>query len=194
MDLYVEALSRFHDLLNEAQKTDLFEPTAMTLATCDAQGHPTARTVLLKKVDERGFAFYTNLNSRKARQLEDNPRAALCFFWQSLMQQVTVEGSVEMLSDKEAEAYWHTRERDSQIGAWASKQSALLDSQETLHRRHEQYRDRFKDQKVPRPADWSGYRIIPERIEFWKSGWHRLHERVCYSKSEEGWTLTLLYP
>ena len=194
MDLYIEALGRFHDLLKEAHKTDLLEPTAMTLATCDAQGHPTARTVLLKMVDERGFAFYTNLNSRKARQLESNPRAALCFFWQPLMQQVTVEGSVQILSDEEADAYWHTRERDSQIGAWASEQSAPLDSQETLHLRHEQYRDRFKDQQVPRPADWSGYRIIPERIEFWKSGWHRLHERVCYSKSEEGWTLTFLYP
>jgi pyridoxamine 5'-phosphate oxidase len=187
MDLYIEALSRFRNLLKEAQKTDLLEPTAMTLATCDARGYPTARTVLLKKVDTLGFAFYTNLNSRKARQLESNPRAALCFFWQPLMQQVTIEGSVQILSDEEAEAYWNTRERDSQIVAWASNQSERLDSQETLQRRHAQYRDRFKDQKVPRPADWSGYRIVPQRIEFWKSGWHRLHERVCYRKSEEGW-------
>jgi pyridoxamine 5'-phosphate oxidase len=194
MDLYLEALNRFRNLLKEAQKTDLLEPTAMTLATCDARGYPTARTVLLKKVDTHGFAFYTNLHSRKARQLESNPRAALCFFWQPLMQQVTIEGSVQILSDEEAEAYWNTRERDSQIVAWASNQSERLDSQATLQRQHELYRDRFKDQKVPRPADWCGYQIVPQRIEFWKSGWHRLHERVCYSKSEEGWKVTLLYP
>ncbi len=194
MDLYLEALTRFRNILSEAEKADILEPTAMTLATADPSGHPSARTVLLKTIDDKGFTFYTNLTSRKAQQINSNPRAALCFFWQPLMQQVTVEGPVEQLSDQQANAYWDTRERDSQLGAWASKQSEVLDSRETLNRRVAQYREKFKDKKVPRPSTWSGYRIIPERIEFWTAGWHRLHERICYYKSADSWSMTLLYP
>jgi pyridoxamine 5'-phosphate oxidase len=194
MDLYTEALNKFRDLLKEVDKSDLPEPTAMTLATTDAGGQVTVRTVLLKKLDKRGFTFFTNLHSRKANQLTENPRAALCFFWQSLMQQVTVEGTVELISDEEANAYWATRERDSQLGAWASKQSEYLDSRDTLNKRLTLYREKFKEQSVRRPPNWSGYRVIPERIEFWKAGWHRLHERVCYSKSASGWSVSLLYP
>ena len=194
MDLYAEALNRFRDLLDEAQKTDLPEPAATTLATADANGHLTARTVLLKKLDERGFTFFTNLDSRKARQLKENPHAALCFFWQNLMQQVTVEGVAELISDEEADAYWVTRERNSQLAAWASKQSSPLDKRETLSRRLREIKQRFTDQRIPRPPNWSGYRLVPERIEFWSAGWHRLHERVCYYKSMSGWSVTLLYP
>ena len=194
MDLYAEALNRFRELLEEARKTDLPEPTAATIATADASGYPTARTVLLKKLDDRGFTFFTNLDSRKARQLNENPRAAMCFFWQNLMQQVIVEGSVELIGEEEADAYWVTRERDSQLGAWASQQSSHLDSRDTLSRRLTEIRERFTDQRIPRPPNWSGYRLVPERIEFWTAGWHRLHERVCYYKSLSGWTVTLLYP
>jgi pyridoxamine 5'-phosphate oxidase len=194
MDPYIEALNKFRDLLKEVSKSNLPEPLAMTLATTDASGQVSVRTVLLKKLDERGFTFFTNLHSRKAQQLTENPRAALCFFWQSLMQQVTIEGPVELISDEEANAYWTTRERDSQIGAWASKQSEYLDNRKTLNKRVALYREKFKERSVMRPPNWSGYRVIPERIEFWSAGWHRLHERVCYSKSDSVWSVNLLYP
>ncbi len=194
MDLYAEALLRLKRLLDEVDKTDLPEPTAMTLATVDGRGQPTVRTVLLNNLDERGLTFLTNLNSRKARQLADNPRAALGFFCQSAMEQVTVEGQVELISNAEADAYWMTRERDNQLAAWASAQSEPLDSRETLNRRFTEVRERFMDQQIPRPSTWTGYCLIPERIEFWAAGWHRLHERVCYTKSVNGWSVTLLYP
>lgn len=194
MELYSEALLRFKRLLAEASKTELQEPTAMTLATVGTRGQPAVRTVLLKNFDERGFIFLTNLNSRKARHLKENPRAALGVFWQSLMQQVTVEGVVQQINDEEADAYWVTRERDNQLAAWASDQSQPLDCRETLNHRIAEIRERFMDQQVPRPTYWSGYRLVPERIEFWSSGWHRLHERVCYTKSTNGWMMTLLYP
>jgi pyridoxamine 5'-phosphate oxidase len=118
----------------------------------------------------------------------------MCFFWQNLMQQVIVEGPVELISDEEADAYWITRERDSQLGAWASRQSCALERREILIQRLADVRERFMDQRVPRPRNWSGYRLVPERMEFWSAGWHRLHERVCYCKSLSGWTVTLLYP
>ena len=194
MDLYLEAIERFSNVLQEARKTDLREPTAATLATADAAGYPTARTILLKAFDERGLTFYTNTDSRKGRQIAENPRAALCFFWQPLMQQVLVEGAVEIISAAEADAYWVSRPRDSQFGAWASKQSEPLDSPQTLQARRAEYHEKFKDQQVPRPPNWSGYRVVPDRIEFWKSGWYRLHERVCYYKTSAGWSMTLLYP
>ena len=194
MDLHAEALDRFQRLLAEAEKTDLREPTAMTLATADSSGQPSARTVLLKSFDERGFVFFTNIKSRKGQQLAGNRRAALCFFWHPLMQQVTIEGTVMLISDEEAETYWQTRPRDSQLSAWASKQSEPLDNPDTMVARVAQFNERYKDQLVPRPPHWSGYRVVPQRIEFWKAGWHRLHDRICYYKSGESWDVALLYP
>lgn len=194
MDLYAEALLRLKRLLDEVSKTDQPEPTAMTLATVDVHGQPTVRTILLNNLDQRGLTFLTNLNSRKARQLKGNPRAALCYFCQSPMEQVTVEGCVELISNAQADAYWMTRERDNQLAAWASAQSELLDSRETLKRRFAEFKERFTDQQIPRPPTWLGYCLIPERIEFWTPGWHRLHERVCYAKSVSGWSVSLLYP
>lgn len=194
MDLYAEALERFRNLLDEVNKSELPEPAAMTLATTDAGGQVTARTVLIKKIDERGFTFFTNLHSRKARQLTENPHAALCVFWQSLRQQVSVEGVVAVVSDDEADDYWLTRERDSQIGAWVSQQSEPLDTPETLKKRLAIFRERFMDRPVPRPPSWVGYRLVPDRIEFWSAGWRRLHERRCYYKSTSGWSIMLLYP
>jgi pyridoxamine 5'-phosphate oxidase len=193
-ELYEEALARFRDLLDTASKADLREPTAMALATTDAEGRPSVRTMLLKSVDERGFVFFSNSHSRKGRELEEKPHAALCFFWQPLMRQVRVEGVVVPVSVEESDSYWQTRTRDSQLGAWASQQSDLLDNRELLDFEVLEYHNRFLDRQVPRPRHWFGYRVIPERIEFWKSGWHRLHERVLYEKTPDGWRKTLLYP
>jgi len=189
-----EALATFHDWLDAARKTDLHEPTAMTLATADARGRPSARTVLLKSFDERGFVFFTNSESRKGGELRENAHAALCFFWQPLMRQVRVEGSVVPISEEESDAYWESRPRDTQLGAWASQQSRPLDVKETLERRMAEVHARFIDDTVPRPPHWTGYRVVPVRIEFWKTGWHRLHERVLYEKRESDWCKSLLYP
>lgn len=194
-DLYDEALRRFGQLLAEAMKTDLPEPTAMTLATSTVDGRPSVRTVLLKQHDRRGFVFYTNLRSRKARQLRDNSRAALCFYWQPLGRQVLIEGTAELVATEEADRYWASRPRDSQIGAWASVQSERLESRAVLERRVQEMRERFRDRPVPRPPQWGGYRVVPDRIEFWTAGWHRLHERVCYRRDVSGtWLKELLYP
>jgi pyridoxamine 5'-phosphate oxidase len=194
MDLYAEALDKFRDLFRQVHNTDLPEPTAMVLATADAHGRPSARSVLLKGLDERGFVFYTNYRSRKGQELTANPRAALCFFWQPLMQQVQVEGRVETVSEAEADAYWQTRDRLSQLGGWASQQSEPLPDRAVLEERFTYYTRHFTGRPVSRPPHWSGYRVIPERIEFWKAMPHRLHERICYQKGEHGWIVTLLNP
>ncbi len=192
--LYAEALERFEQLLESAAATELCEPTAMILATADADGRPSARTMLLKHFDKQGFVFYTNSHSRKGRDLVENPYASLCFFWQPLMQQVRIEGPVEPISSDESDHYWETRSRDSQVGAWASQQSDPFEDRTLLEHEVSEYHAKFLNQPVPRPPHWFGYRVIPKRIEFWKSGWHRLHERVLYKKTAEGWHKTLLYP
>jgi len=192
--LYREAIERLQVLLDRAQETELREPTAMTLATCSRDGRPTARTVLLRGLDERGMVFYTNLTSRKGRQLEDNPRAALCFHWQPLEEQVLVEGDVELVSDAEADAYWNSRPRESQIGGWASRQSERLPSRFRLLRRVVSRTARYNAQPIPRPPFWPGFRICPQRIEFWSSRPGRLHDRRCYERHREEWERYFLYP
>jgi len=194
MDPYQEALERFNEILTRARETDLREPTALTLATAGADGQPSARTVLLKHVDERGFVFYTNTLSRKGRQLDENRRAALCFFWQPLFEQVLVEGAVEPVSDREADAYWCSRPRLSQIGAWASHQSEPLTSRRELESRVSDYEMRFAGNEVPRPPHWSGYRVVPKLIEFWCARPGRLHDRVRFEKFEGGWRRQLINP
>lgn len=192
--LYDEALARFSDVFTEAQRQNLNEPAAMTLATVDAHGQPAARTVLLKHFDARGFVFYTNTHSRKGQHLDAHPKAALCFFWQPLMQQILVEGIAARVTDAEADAYWATRPRLSQVGAWASEQSALLDRRETMEQRLSDFSERFADEPVPRPPHWTGYRIAPTLIEFWQSRPGRLHERERYWLEEDGWRKSLIYP
>ena len=188
------ALRRLQRLLARARTAGLHEPTAMTLATADTQGRPSARTVLLKGADADGLVFYTNLESRKGRQLTENPWAALCFSWDPLREQVLVEGRVERVSDEEAEAYWAIRPRTSQIGAWASLQSRPLSSRAHLLARAARYTATFAGQRVPRPPHWSGLRLAPARIEFWTSRPFRLHDRVLYERRAGRWTKTLLYP
>lgn len=194
--LLAEAIACFRTLLAEASAGGDPEPNAMTVATADAQGRPSARTVLLKHVDEHGFVFYTNFDSRKGRQLAANPQAALLFLWKTLREQVQVkiEGTVEPVSSAEADAYFASRPRESQIGAWASLQSQTLDSRETFEARIAGYTAKFEGAPVPRPPHWSGFRVVPEMIEFWYGARHRLHERQRYARIEGRWTKRMLYP
>jgi pyridoxamine 5'-phosphate oxidase len=170
------------------------EPNAMVLSTVDADGRPSARYVLLKEVDARGFVFYTNLGSRKALALAANPCAALTFYWPPLDKQVRVEGDVERVSDADADAYFATRPRDSQIGAWASTQSATLGSPAALDERLREVRDRFDGAPVSRPPFWSGFRVVARSIEFWTRHPARLHERVIFQRRNGGWERSLLFP
>ena len=189
-----EALARFDALFKRAAACDLNEPAAATVATVDADGRPSARVVLLKGYDASGFVFYTNTLSRKGRELSANPHVAMCLFWDPLMEQVRVEGRVFPVTDAEADAYWNSRHPGSQIGAWASDQSRRLESRETLEARVAVFAERFGDGPVPRPSHWSGYRVAPTRIEFWRSLPNRLHERTCYSLEGDEWRVSLLNP
>ena len=185
----------FEEWLAEAQLSEPNDPVAVALATADAAGRPSVRMVLMKGHDERGFVFYTNRESRKGAELAANPHAALLFHWKSLRRQVRIEGPVQPVGDAEADAYFATRGRDSQLGAWASDQSQPLDARETFEARYREMRDRFDGGDVPRPPHWSGYRVVPERIEFWNVRAHRLHERRLFTLETGGsWREGLLYP
>jgi len=166
----------------------------VALATADAAGRPSVRMVLLRGVDDRGFVFHTNFRSRKAKELTENPRAALCIHWHTLEEQIRIEGVVERLSDEQSDAYFETRPRGSQLGAWASDQSAVLPSRETLEERYREIERRFEGQQVPRPPFWGGFRLIAEQIEFWFGRPDRLHDRLLYVRRGDGWTIERLYP
>ncbi|XXY51560.1 pyridoxamine 5'-phosphate oxidase [Sorangium sp. So ce269] len=182
------------ELLEQRQTTEPTDATAMTLATADASGRPSARMVLLKGIDDRGFVFFTNYFSRKAVELEANPFAALCIHWAKAAEQIRVEGRVERVTEAESDAYFATRPRGSQIGAWASRQSAPLPSREQLIERVREIEARFEGRPVPRPEFWGGYRVVPERIELWRGQESRLHDRVVYHRDGDGWRVERLYP
>lgn len=184
----------FEAWLAEAKASEPNDPTAMALASVGADGQPAVRMVLLKGHDERGFVFYTNLEGRKAGELIAQPKAALLFHWKSLRRQVRIEGPVSRVTDAEGDAYFATRHRDSQLGAWASDQSRPLDSRATFEARYEEMKARFEGQDVPRPPHWSGFRVTPNRIEFWLDRPHRLHERRLFTHAGGGWQEGLLYP
>lgn len=186
----------FHAWLDAAKAdTRIAEPTAMCLATASVQGKPSARIVLLKALDDEGFTFYTNLESRKSQELAENSAAALCFYWMPLGRQVRVEGTVRTVSTAEADAYFASRPRGSQIGAWASQQSRPLDAHATLEQRVKETEEAYSGAPVPRPPHWSGWRLVPERFEFWQEGEYRLHQRVTYTRQPNGsWQTGRLYP
>jgi pyridoxamine 5'-phosphate oxidase len=189
-------LATFNALLAEAKASEDPEPTAMTLATVDSEGQPSARTVLLKGADEQGFVFYTNFESRKGEQLLHEPRCALLFHWKLMRDgvQVNVQGRAEQVSDAEADAYFATRPRGSQAGAWASLQSRTLDARKTLEDRLAEVEARYAGGPIPRPAHWSGFRVVPTRVEFWYGARHRLHTRNVHEFVDGVWTERMLYP
>jgi pyridoxamine 5'-phosphate oxidase len=190
-----DPLQLFDEWFREAGASELNDHEAMALATADKVGNPSVRMVLLKGYGADGFVFYTNEESEKGRELKENPEAALLFHWKSLRRQVRVEGSVERVNDQVADAYFATRSRDSQLGAWASRQSRPLESRELFEAQYEEMKQRFDGQPVPRPPHWGGFRVIPLILEFWQDRPHRLHERRIFLAQNDGaWAEGLLYP
>lgn len=189
-----DPIRRFLDWFEEAKRREPDLPNAVALATADAAGAPSVRMVLLKEVDHRGFVFYTNLESRKGGELAANGRAALLFHWKSLQRQVRVEGQAALVDDAAADAYFATRDRGAQIGAWASAQSRVMEGRLDLEKRVAKFAAQFGLGKVPRPPFWSGYRVSPERIEFWSEGKFRLHDREVYVRDGEAWRIERLFP
>jgi len=192
-----DPIERFRSVYALAEKIDraiIPDPNAMALGTVDESGQPTVRIVLLKAYDERGFVFYTNHEGRKGRHLLAQPHAALCFYWAPIDIQVRIEGTVTKVADEDADAYFATRKRPSQIGAWASRQSEPVESPTVLGERVAKYEKEFEGRDVPRPKFWSGFRVRPDRIEFWKGRPNRLHERHLYTWAGKGWKIETLYP
>jgi pyridoxamine 5'-phosphate oxidase len=194
MALMKDPIERFHELFAEAKSRETHDATAMALATADAEGRPSVRMVLLKGADESGFTFFTNFGSRKAQEIAARPQAALCIHWPVMAVQVRVEGPVEAVSTEEADAYFATRPRRSQLGAWASVQSAPLPGRPWLVARYLRFAGKFAGQDVPRPEFWGGFRVIPDRIELWYNQEYRLHDRLLYTRQQGIWHEERLYP
>lgn len=185
---------QFGEWMKEARASEPNDSNAMTLATVSAAGRPAARIVLLKAWDERGFVFYTNLESRKSNEIRENAQVALLFHWKSLLRQIRIEGAVTPVSPEEADAYFASRYRVSKIGAWASDQSRPLASREVFEARLKEVEKRFPGEEIPRPENWSGWRVAPDAMEFWREREFRLHERVVFKRAGTGWETGLLYP
>ena len=192
----IDPIDLFEDWMNEANKTELNDPNAVALATSDQNNSPSIRMVLLKDFNKNGFVFYTNLNSQKGNELKNNPKAAMCFHWKSLLRQVRINGTVKKVSDEVADEYYNTRGYESRIGAWASKQSSILNNREELLSSIEEYKKKYVNKnEVPRPVYWSGWNLSPSSIEFWLDGDSRIHERLKYINDESGnWIKSLLSP
>ena len=188
-------ISLFKIWFEEAKKSELNDPNALSLATSDNKGIPSVRMVLLKSFDDSGFVFYTNLNSVKSKAIKDNPIVSMCFHWKSLLRQIRITGKASNVSDQEADEYYNSRSYGSRIGAWASKQSSILNNRKELNKEIEDYKSKFpNNDKVPRPSHWSGWRVNPSEIEFWLDGDNRIHERLKYLKVNESWKKILLSP
>lgn len=185
---------RFGEILSRAEATGMQDPNAMVLSTVDPDGRPLSRNVLLKGFDERGFVFFTNLESRKGRDLAENPQVCMNFYWRELGEQIIIQGIAHQVSDAEADAYFASRDRNSRLGAWASKQSRPLSSRAELLAAVAKYEARYLGRSVPRPPYWSGFRVEPTRIEFWTNGLFRLHRRIVFERSEDSWKISRLYP
>ena len=193
---YKNPLELFKEWFEEAKKTEINDPNALALATSTKDGIPTVRMVLLKDFNEKGFVFYTNLNSKKSNDIKINPNASMCFHWKSLLRQIRIVGELKQVSDEEADAYYNSRSYGSRIGAWASKQSLILKDRNQLYESIKDYKKKFPDEKnVPRPNHWSGWNLSPKEIEFWLDGDNRIHQRLKYSKNSRGeWVKNLLNP
>jgi pyridoxamine 5'-phosphate oxidase len=189
-----DPITLFAELFAQAKQQIPVDPNAMVLATVDAKGRPSTRVVLLKDFGPTGFVFYTNQHSHKGQDLAQNPYASLCFYWSALKRQVRIDGKTAVVSNAEADAYFASRPRVSQIGAWASQQSEPLSSRAALEKAVQEFEQRYQGQAVPRPPHWSGYRLAPDTIEFWRAGEGRLHERQLFSRTPAGWAMTLLNP
>ena len=189
-----DPINFFEKWLAEAENSGIILPESMSLSTCTPQGRPSSRVVLLKEVDHKGFVFFTNYGSHKASELEANPHSALLFHWNMLQRQVRIEGKIERISTEESNAYFQTRGRGSRIGAWASHQSEELDERDTLVQRVKYFEEKFAGKEVPLPEFWGGYRVIPERIEFWQGKADRLHDRFVYERADNNWNIKRLNP
>ena len=185
----------FKKWFSKAEESEINDPNAVAVATADQNNQPNVRMVLLKNLSEKGFVFYTNFNSKKGKELKSNQKASMCFHWKSLRRQVRVIGQVEEVTTKEADEYYNSRPYKNRISAWASSQSQVLDNRETFLKKIKEFKKKYPDQKkVPRPPYWSGWRLLPDEIEFWVDGEGRIHERLNYKKSKNTWVKEILYP
>jgi len=185
----------FKKWFSKAEESEINDPNAVAIATADKNNQPNVRMVLLKGLSEKGFVFYTNLNSKKGSELKENQKASMCFHWKSLRRQVRIIGKMEEVSSKEADEYFYSRPYKNRIGAWASTQSKILDNRETFLKKIQEFEKKYPDQnKVPRPPHWSGWRLLPDSVEFWLDGEGRIHERLNYKKNNDKWVKELLYP
>ncbi|MCH7962669.1 MAG: pyridoxamine 5'-phosphate oxidase [Bacteroidetes bacterium] len=187
---FIQFIKWYESVLN----SNLNEPTAMMLSTADVNGNPSARIVLLKEIDDSGFVFYTNYESRKGKDLKENPKAALTFFWDELRRQIRIEGRIEKISRETSKEYFSSRLSESQIGAWVSAQSTVIQNREFLENKFDELKEKFGNEEIPLPDFWGGYRLIPNYFEFWQGRENRLHDRICYKKENDEWKIFRLAP